>query len=527
MKIKTISFYLNQPRISNLLLAILLLVGFILRLYKLETADGWLYSMDVSKDILVGEHIVKYKEFTLAAPCAVGGQGFLKNSPLHYYLMAFFWLLTGSPVGVLFCGVVLGVITIYLSFLIGKELESRSLGLLFALFFTFNDMLIVFSSLTIQPFYLSFFTVLTIYLLLKFRKNNKIGLLCLAVLSIWLGLNLHYSFLQLFFGFNLLILAMLLLDKKVKKVRIGGWLSYGLSTLILMILWLVTSQNYEFVTHFEKMTSLVNNQMGITTFWQNNLDNIKSLFGLVFLGQHIGNDYGWLIWIWICMCLIFLVFLWLKKKETRGILLGLIFLMSGYLMVATMTDGIFRNYFNTYVPIILFLVIYLFYKMTKINWWFGLGLILLFFMSWNAVLVTLANKSQITVSNLTYAELIGDTIYEDYKITFNKDDFDFNIFMANNYNSCNLGTAFYHFLEAKYGRKLEVFDYGFRGTEKKVNYVVCMVSDYKVGIENDCLTNLKQQAGRFVGPKLDVVRSVIADDKIYIIYRNSDLTSKK
>lgn len=503
-----------NSKIYDCLLVVVLIVGFFLRLYKLDIADGWLDAVDVSKDILVAEHIVEYKEFTLTSPCAVGGKGFLKNSPLHYYFIAFFWLLARSPEGVLFCGVIIGVLTIYLSYLIGKELSSKSLGFLFALFFTFNEPLIKFSTLTIQPFYLPFFTVLIIYLLLLFRRNKRFFLLVAAVFSIWFALNIHYSFLQLFLAFNLLILIMLFFDKKMVSVKIRGLLVWGSLNLILMILWLVTSQNYEFLKNITKSSLLMDGELG-GNFFETIYKNICSFIRLVFFGSinWFGSD--WSVAIFGLIILIIFVFLWFMNQKIRASLFSLMFLFSGCLMTALIKDGVGRAYFVTYVPILLMLVIYLFYCLYKINWCFVIGLLFLFLLSFKSVFLTFIQKSHLIRSNLYYAEVITNTISDDFNYNFKNIENGFQIYSTNNQGMFMLGTPYYYFLEKKYGQILTVGDLDFFWPQENVSYVSCVVSSYTKDVQSECLSGL----GDLNNKKITKIKTMVIDGKYYYVYR--------
>ena len=120
---------------------------------------------------------------------------------------------------------------------------------------------------------------------------------------------------------------------------------------------------------------------------------------------------------------------------------------------------------------------------------------------------------------MNYAELIAKTIDTDYRNTFNATDTDYNIYYGDDKSTFNLGTAFYHALEEKHGRVLEVFKYDFRRTDKRVNYLVCRTSVYGKGIKEACLDSFDATQRK----KENFIQSLMIDDGYYIIYRVSGI----
>jgi hypothetical protein len=174
-------------------LSVLVLLGSWLRLYKLETHFVW--TGDQARDVLIAKRIVTSDEFIWVAPNSSDNSGLLQNSPLYFYFIALFWLILPSPYGVSLCFAFLGILTIVVAYLVGKETWSREAGLLCAAFVSLHDFFVA-QSWIWQPHLISFFIALSLLFLFRGLRGNKLYLF-LSTVIIFFAVNIHYSALPL------------------------------------------------------------------------------------------------------------------------------------------------------------------------------------------------------------------------------------------------------------------------------------------------------------------------------------------
>jgi hypothetical protein len=170
-------------------LSVLVLLGSWLRLYKFETHFIW--TGDQARDVLIAKRIVTSDKFIWVAANSSDNSGLLQNSPLYFYVIALFWLILPSPYGVSLCFAFLGILTILVAYLIGKETWSREAGLFCAAFVSLHDFFVA-QSWIWQPHLVSFFIAVSLLFLFRGLKRNKLYLF-LSTLVIFFAVNIHYS----------------------------------------------------------------------------------------------------------------------------------------------------------------------------------------------------------------------------------------------------------------------------------------------------------------------------------------------
>src|SRR5438477_3677172 len=112
---KQLLYLIKEPR--NILLIFILIFASFLRLYKI--ADYMTFLGDEGRDVLVVYNIL-HGHFTLLGPTSSVGGFFL--GPIYYYFMApFLWLFGYSPVGPAVMIGLLGVVTVWLIYVVAKE----------------------------------------------------------------------------------------------------------------------------------------------------------------------------------------------------------------------------------------------------------------------------------------------------------------------------------------------------------------------------------------------------------------------
>ena len=190
---------LNLEYIS---LAVILLFGFFLRVWKLGLPSLWI---DESTSAIASLNI-------LAKGLPIFDSGLLySRAYLFHYLQAFFLLFGQTEFLARFVSVIFGLLIIFLAYKIGRE-YSKSGGLISALFMAVFYLEVFYSRQArfYQLFQLMFF--LSLYLLYKSKKNN--WCLYASLISFFITINTQIAGLVLAPFF---IIHILIYNKKWKK----------------------------------------------------------------------------------------------------------------------------------------------------------------------------------------------------------------------------------------------------------------------------------------------------------------------
>jgi len=109
---------------------------------------------------------------------------------------------------------VLGVLSVYILYLLVKNLFNEKVALISSLFFSLNGLYIAFSRILQYQVYYVFFGLLSLYLLAKFFKDHKTRHLLLSAFSMGVAFLFHYD--AIFF-FIPSIIYILYKEKNLKK----------------------------------------------------------------------------------------------------------------------------------------------------------------------------------------------------------------------------------------------------------------------------------------------------------------------
>lgn len=174
---------------KNWILILILLAGSILRLYKISSYTTFLG--DEGRDAIIVRNLLVHFDPILIGPGTSVGSMYL--GPLYYYFMAPFLLLSNfSPVGPAVGVALLGIATIYLVFIVGKDWFGKKAGLISALFFAISPTVIIYSRSSWNPNIMPFFSLLSIYAMWRVWKKNDYKFLIIAAISYAFVLQSHY-----------------------------------------------------------------------------------------------------------------------------------------------------------------------------------------------------------------------------------------------------------------------------------------------------------------------------------------------
>ena len=173
---------------SQIFLAILLAVAVLLRLYNLK--GSLQFQGDQGRDAMIVAQIFTEKDLVFIGPVTSVGNMYL--GPLYYYFMLpFLWLSYPSPMGPAYAVAILGVITVWLMYRLGRELIGERAGLIATIFFTFAGTVITYTRFSWNPNPAPLISALMIYFTYKAWQKNSwywVG----VIMSFAVLLQLHY-----------------------------------------------------------------------------------------------------------------------------------------------------------------------------------------------------------------------------------------------------------------------------------------------------------------------------------------------
>ncbi len=161
--------WMKGNKTEFLLLLFIIIVGAFLRLYKIDQYMTFLG--DEGRDVIIVRRLLVYGDPILIGPGTSIGNMYL--GPLYYYMMAPALFLAGfSPVGPAIQVALLGVITIFWVWWIGREWFGKIAGLLASGLFAVAPTVIIYSRSSWNPNIMPFFSLLSIYSIWKVYESR-------------------------------------------------------------------------------------------------------------------------------------------------------------------------------------------------------------------------------------------------------------------------------------------------------------------------------------------------------------------
>lgn len=211
---------------SNYILFIILIIGLILRFYNLDYQSIWLDEIHTMNE---SNPNTKFSE--LYDSIMAGEQ----MPPLYFYILYFIFKVFGYTTFIarLFSAI-LGVLSIYGIYLLGRELINKKIGLISALILTINPFHLYFSQ-EIRPYILLFlFSIFSFFYLIKYIKQTHLKN------SVYYGVFTGLMLISHFFGLFILLsqlfilLFFLIINEEEKRVHFFK-LSFLAGVIIIII----------------------------------------------------------------------------------------------------------------------------------------------------------------------------------------------------------------------------------------------------------------------------------------------------
>ncbi len=241
-----LTYYLYQTGKSALSLSVIIILGLVLRLYT--ASDPMLHDWDERYHALVAKNMMEqpfhpklYKEHVLDysyKDWITGGEVWLHKQPMPMWTMALSMKLFGVyELTARLPAVLLSTLCILLTFLIGKYLYNEPVGLIAALLFALNGLVVEITSGRVATEHIDvffmFFIELSVLLIVLNHKKKRLyylglaGIACgLAILSKWLPALIVFP----------LFLILNYQDRKPIQL-LKGLVMMGLTTLLIALPW--------------------------------------------------------------------------------------------------------------------------------------------------------------------------------------------------------------------------------------------------------------------------------------------------
>lgn len=217
--------------IVYLFLGIIIIIGIWLRIEGILT-NSFAFTYDVGRDLLAVRKIVV--DYNLAFIGPTTGLPGLFYGPWWYYILTIPFIITrGDPQGIVLFIALLGIVCIFLGFIIGKKVANEKLGLLIALFISFSPVMVGLSnqiwSPNLAPIILSLIFLILIQIYHVPSVSKKMFLISLGLL---LGLLIDSAIVfGIYFTLGALS-SLLIVYRKLSKTSLIFLISGFFSTLL-------------------------------------------------------------------------------------------------------------------------------------------------------------------------------------------------------------------------------------------------------------------------------------------------------
>lgn len=216
---------------SKRLLFYLFALAVLLRFLFLSSQSVFFY-FDQARDAIVSRNIIEKKDFKIQGPSVSGTSDSVYHGVIYYYLIApLYYLSNGNPIFVAHFLAIIGALTVFVIYVLGKEIfSSKKVGLLAALFLTFS------SASTQQHTWLSnpqlsslILSLVYLYIWRIFFSTKTKLLIDYVVFAILLSLSVQVA-LQ-----SVVVLGSVLLASLYKMLKNKTWKIFSLKIFLIII----------------------------------------------------------------------------------------------------------------------------------------------------------------------------------------------------------------------------------------------------------------------------------------------------
>lgn len=350
---------------------LILFIGSVFRLYKIN--EYMTFLGDEGRDVVIVRNLLAHADPILIGPgTSIGG---MYLGPLYYYLIAIPLLLANfSPVGPAIFVAILGIITIWLVYFIGKEWFGEKAGLISALLFAISPTVIVYSRSSWNPNIMPFFALLTIYSIWKFyndlptQAGTNYKYLVLCAVSFAFVLQSHY--LGLLLAPTILLFYVLKIvnckfteDCKllIDKLRKNTFLAVGIFVLLMSPL-AIFDLRHDYMNSRALYKFLTVRQETVSIRPWTSLEKIPTIFTDINSSLLVAKNTALAKWITVFFVGLLI---WFRKKLMANGYLLITWLSFGLIGLGLYKQHIYDHYYGFLFPVVFLLTGFLITKLNK------------------------------------------------------------------------------------------------------------------------------------------------------------------
>lgn len=194
LKMGKIINWIKKNKIEFWGLVFILGIATLFRFYKIN--EVFYFVGDAGRDAQVAYKIIFDHKLTLIGPKTSVGGFYL--GPFYFYLITIpLFVFSMNPLGLGYLASFLGVVAVFLAFLLGKILFNGKTGLIIAFLYATSSIVVSYSRTAWNPSPIPIFTLLLIIFTYLYEKTQKSLYLWFLGFVFGIGVQLHYNFIFL------------------------------------------------------------------------------------------------------------------------------------------------------------------------------------------------------------------------------------------------------------------------------------------------------------------------------------------
>lgn len=368
---------LKDQKFLFILLVLILALAAFLRFYKLS---GYMTFLgDEGRDALIIKDMLVNHHFPLIGPPTSVGNIYL--GPLYYYMMgvsmAIFWL---NPVAAAGMVALIGVMTVYLVYYLGKTWFGRVSGLVAAFLYAISPVNITYSKSSWNPNPAPMFSLIAMIALDRLHKDRNFNWLILVGAATAAAVQMHYLALILLPIVGVIWLYEIFRKETKKNLVLGSIL--GIITFLLIMSPLFMFDLRHNFLNYQAVVKLFTKGNAVQVNVFENLIRMPQIFSQNLIGRYIAGQNPWVADI---LSLLILVGLILLPSWPRALFLS--WLLVGLLGLSFINQTVYDHYLGFLNPAPFLLLGALFWKFAKnkiLLTLLGILVLFLFFLNFQA-----------------------------------------------------------------------------------------------------------------------------------------------
>ena len=181
--------FIKKNKLEAILVALIIIAALFLRLYRIN--EYMTFLGDEGRDVRIVRDLITKGNLVFIGPQTSIGNMYL--GPLYYYMMAPSLFISNlNPVGPAIMNALLGTLTVFLTYFLGKRWFGSSTGLIAAFLFAISPVAIIYSRSSWNPNPMPFFALLSVWAIYETWKNKIFHWLPVAGIAFAAALQMHY-----------------------------------------------------------------------------------------------------------------------------------------------------------------------------------------------------------------------------------------------------------------------------------------------------------------------------------------------